>query len=69
VLGPIVNVVAIVWITFEVVLFSMPTVLPVTAISMNYAIVVLVGFMAMAAAWYLAYARKVYKGPPASDGL
>jgi amino acid transporter len=58
VFGPIVNVVAIVWIAFEVVLFSMPTVLPVTAISMNYASVVLVGFMAMAAAWYFAYARK-----------
>jgi amino acid transporter len=58
VFGPIVNVVAIVWIAFEVVLFSMPTVLPVTAITMNYASVVLVGFMAIAAVWYFAYARK-----------
>ncbi|CZR56538.1 related to GABA permease [Phialocephala subalpina] len=69
VIGPIVNVVAICWIGFEVVLFSMPTALPVTAISMNYASVVLVGFMAMSAVWYFVYARKVYKGPPASDGL
>lgn len=69
VIGPIVNTIAVCWIGFEVVLFSMPTALPVTAISMNYASVVLVGFMAMSAAWYFVYARKVYKGPPASDGL
>ncbi|EPE33795.1 hypothetical protein GLAREA_06808 [Glarea lozoyensis ATCC 20868] len=67
--GTIANVVALCWITFEVVLFSMPTVLPVTSISMNYASVVLVGFGVLAGAWYGIYARKVYKGPPASDGL
>ncbi|EHK99461.1 putative Uncharacterized amino-acid permease C15C4.04c [Glarea lozoyensis 74030] len=60
--GTIANVVALCWITFEVVLFSMPTVLPVTSISM-------IGFGVLAGAWYGIYARKVYKGPPASDGL
>jgi amino acid transporter len=69
IVGPIVNVVAIAWISFEVVLFSMPTALPVTEISMNYASVVLVGFMALAGIWYFAHARKVYKGPPESDGI
>lgn len=58
ILGPIVNIVALVWIAFEVVLFSMPTALPVTIVSMNYASVVLVGFMTLAGLWYLAYARK-----------
>ncbi|TID13758.1 amino acid transporter [Venturia nashicola] len=69
ILGPVVNLVALVWICFEVVLFSMPTALPVTVVSMNYASVVLVGFMTLAALWYFAYARKVYKGPPESDGI
>ncbi|KAG9229843.1 amino acid/polyamine transporter I [Amylocarpus encephaloides] len=68
-LGIVCNVIALVWITFEVLLFSMPTVLPVTEMSMNYASVVLVGFGVIASAWYVGYARKVYKGPPASDGL
>jgi len=68
-LGPVVNIIAVVWIAFECVLFSMPTVLPVTEVSMNYASVVLVGFMTLAAIWYIVYARKVYKGPPESDGL
>ncbi|TVY31624.1 putative amino-acid permease [Lachnellula subtilissima] len=69
VVGTVVNCVSLVWIAFEVVLFSMPTALPVTVVSMNYAIVVLVGFLTISAVWYGVYARKVYKGPPSSDGL
>ncbi|KAI5864440.1 amino acid transporter [Durotheca rogersii] len=68
-LGPAINLVALAWIAFEVVLFSMPTALPVSEVSMNYAIVVFFGFMALSALWYAVYARKVYKGPPESDGL
>ncbi|KAK3378739.1 amino acid/polyamine transporter I [Lasiosphaeria ovina] len=64
-----VNAVAVLWIAFETVLFSMPQVLPVDEVTMNYAIVVFVGFMALSALWYGVYARKVYKGPPESDGL
>lgn len=56
--GTVCNVIALAWIAFEVVLFSMPTALPVTEVSMNYASVVLMGFLAIAAVWYLAYARK-----------
>lgn len=37
VVGTTVNVIAVAWIAFELVLFSMPTALPVTSISMNYA--------------------------------
>lgn len=58
VFGPIVNVIALAWIGFELVLFSMPTALPVTAVTMNYSSVVLVGFGAIAAAWYLVHSRK-----------
>ncbi|KAK3324013.1 amino acid/polyamine transporter I [Cercophora scortea] len=64
-----VNAVAVLWIAFECVLFSMPQVLPVTEVSMNYAIVVFAGFMALSAVWYAVYAHRVYKGPPESDGL
>ncbi|TKA41489.1 hypothetical protein B0A54_06376 [Friedmanniomyces endolithicus] len=68
-LGTVVNVLALVWIAFELVLFSMPTALPVTSVTMNYASVVVVGFGAIAALWYAIYSRKSYKGPPASEGL
>lgn len=56
--GRFVNLVALAWIAFELVLFSMPTALPVTAVSMNYASVVFVGFMAISGVWYVVYARK-----------
>ncbi|OCT44877.1 putative amino acid permease [Cladophialophora carrionii] len=69
IIGPIVNGVALCWISFEVVLFSMPSALPVTVVTMNYASVVFVGFMCISAVWYAVHARKVYKGPPESDGI
>lgn len=56
--GWIVNSIAILWIAFETVLFSMPTTLPVTDISMNYASVVFFAFMAISAGWYAIHARK-----------
>lgn len=68
-IGRVANVIALCWIGFELVLFSMPTALPVTATTMNYASVVLVGFLAIAGVWYAVYSRKSYKGPPASEGL
>ena len=47
----------------------MPGALPVTEVSMNYASVVLVGFLGMAGVFYACWARKVYKGPPESDAI
>ena len=69
VIGPIINFLALAWIAFELVLFSMPTALPVTEVSMNYSSVIIVGFMALSAIWYFVYARRVYQGPPESDGI
>ena len=47
----------------------MPIALPVSKTSMNYSSVIVVGFMALSAVWYIVYARKIYEGPPASDGI
>ncbi|RAL09302.1 putative amino acid permease [Aspergillus homomorphus CBS 101889] len=63
-LGPVVNVISLAWIILGLFLFSLPTALPVTPSSMNYAAVVLVGLLGLALAWYVAYGYKVYKGPP-----
>jgi amino acid transporter len=57
-IGTVANVGAIVWILFELVLFSMPTALPVTEVSMNYASVVLVGFACLSMIWYVVSGRK-----------
>ncbi|KXT02253.1 hypothetical protein AC578_5084 [Pseudocercospora eumusae] len=67
--GWIVNIISILWIGFQLVLFSMPSAIPVTLTSMNWASVVFVGFMVLSAIYYVLFARRVYKGPPKSDGL
>ncbi len=58
VLGTVINVVAVSWIAFQVVLFSMPVAVPTTKVAMNYASVVLVGFASIAGVWYAVHARK-----------
>jgi hypothetical protein len=52
------------WSILAVPLFCMPAYLPVTASSVNYAPVVFVGFVVIAFAWYAAWGRKNYRGPP-----
>lgn len=56
-IGWIVNIIAVGWIAVELVLFSMPTALPVTVTVMNYASVVFVGFMVLSGIWYIVHAR------------
>lgn len=51
-IGTAANVVAICWILFEMVLFSMPTAIPVTAASMNYSSVLFVGLLLICTIWY-----------------
>ncbi|KAI4668731.1 uncharacterized protein J4E78_002559 [Alternaria triticimaculans] len=62
--GTAANIGAVAWILFELVLFSMPTALPVTEVSMNYASVVLVGFACLSGLWYALSGRNKFKGPP-----
>lgn len=65
-LGLVCNIVAIAWTLLAIPLFSMPSVVPATAETVNYAPVVFVGFLAISALWYIVYGRKHYTGPPAS---
>lgn len=48
-------------------LFCMPSYIPVTAETVNYAPVVFVGFIAIATGWYWAWGREKYVGPPTVD--
>lgn len=67
-LGWVVNLIALAWIVFEIILFSMPSVLPVTAVGMNYASVVLVGFLFLSGVWYVIHARKgMFNNPPGEN--
>lgn len=62
-LGVPLNIVTNLWIVLAIVLFCMPTAIPVTRESMNYASVVFMGFFSISAGWYAVYGRKHFKGP------
>ncbi|OCF37465.1 GabA permease [Kwoniella heveanensis BCC8398] len=64
--GFVINIITVVWISFSIILFCMPTAIPVTPTSMNYASVVFAGFSTIAAVWYAVNARKHYHGPTGS---
>lgn len=52
------------WIMLAIVLFCMPTAIPVTPVSMNYASVVFMGFASISVIWYIIKGRKHFTGPP-----
>ncbi|EFY94691.1 amino acid permease family protein [Metarhizium robertsii] len=62
--GLLINLICITWIGFSIIIFCMPVALPVTASTMNYASVVFAGFASISVAWYVAYGRKHFHGPP-----
>ncbi|KAM0545590.1 hypothetical protein ACHAPJ_011290 [Fusarium lateritium] len=57
-LGTVANSIAVCWILFQTILFSMPSALPVTAETVNYASVVFVGFLFLCAVWYFAWGKR-----------
>ncbi|KZV68624.1 APC amino acid permease [Peniophora sp. CONT] len=65
-LGWAVNINCICWTLFVSVIFSLPTVLPVTKDTMNYASVITGSVVILSLIWYFLGGRKHYKGP-ASD--
>jgi amino acid transporter len=67
-LGWIVNLNCIVWTLFVSVIFSFPTVLPVTKDTMNYAAVITGGIAILAMIWYFIDGRRHYHGPQANIG-
>ncbi|KAA1478995.1 APC amino acid permease, partial [Dentipellis sp. KUC8613] len=62
-LGWLVNVNCILWTLFVTVIFSLPTVLPVTKDTMNYASVITGGVVILSSIWYLIDGHRHYHGP------
>ncbi|KAH8079786.1 APC amino acid permease [Cristinia sonorae] len=62
-LGWSANVICIVWTLFVCVIFSLPTVLPVTPENMNYASVITAGVVILSGLWYMLGAHRHYHGP------
>ncbi|KIM41772.1 hypothetical protein M413DRAFT_71244 [Hebeloma cylindrosporum] len=62
-LGLACNIACIGWTLFICVIFSLPTVMPVTGENMNYASVITVGVIVLAFSWYILGAHRHYIGP------
>ncbi|CRG87026.1 Polyamine transporter TPO5 [Talaromyces islandicus] len=61
--GVFCNVVSLGWTLLAVPLFCMPTTLPVSATTINYACVVFVAVIIIAAGWYWIWGHQNYQGP------
>jgi len=63
ILGRLCNMTCIFWTLFVTVIFSIPTIKPVTAQNMNYASVITLGVVILAFIWYILGAHRHYHGP------
>jgi len=66
-IGLVANVVALAWSALAIPLFCMPSYLPVTETTMNYASVVFFAFFVIASLWYFVWGHKHYAGPPVQE--
>ncbi len=55
--------IAVIWVAFISVLFMLPTATPITLTNFNYSPVAVLGVIVLVTIWWLASARKWFKGP------
>ncbi|CAF3442079.1 hypothetical protein SNK03_007719 [Fusarium graminearum] len=65
--GAVANVIAIAWSLLAMPLFCMPSMIPVTPETVNYAPVVFVFACLVSGIWYWAWGHKNYAGPPTNE--
>ncbi|TDZ17225.1 putative amino-acid permease [Colletotrichum orbiculare MAFF 240422] len=65
--GVAANVVALAWSVLAMPLFCMPTFVPVTPTTINYAPAVFIAACLISGIWYIAWGRKNYAGPPSEE--
>jgi choline transport protein len=68
-LGPAMNVVSLLWMTVVIIFSTFPTMMPVSAQTMNYSIVVLSGWIVFGVVYYFTYGRSKYEVPVISASV
>ncbi|KAK2009726.1 amino acid permease [Colletotrichum eremochloae] len=63
VMGPVLNIISLIWMTIVIVFSTFPSVMPVTPQNMNYSSVVMMGWMFFGIAYYLTFGRKKFEVP------
>jgi choline transport protein len=61
--GPLLNVIAILWLLLAMIFSTFPSYEPVTSMNMNYSIVVMGGWLILGAIYFAIWGRKNYCGP------
>ncbi|RKF65900.1 Amino-acid permease BAT1 [Erysiphe neolycopersici] len=61
--GYVINSISVIWIMFAMFLFSLPTTIPTSTTSMNYASAVFAAFALVSFLYYIIQGRKSYTGP------
>jgi choline transport protein len=62
-LGMVVNLVAIAWLVIAMIFSTFPSFEPVTPQNMNYAVVVMGGWLTIGTVYFAIWGRKKYIGP------
>ncbi|GKT86406.1 choline transport protein (amino acid permease) [Colletotrichum tofieldiae] len=63
ILGPILNVVSLVWMVVVIIFSTFPSAMPVTPQTMNYSVVVMAGWLFFGVVYYLSFGKKKFKVP------
>ncbi|CAF1251021.1 unnamed protein product [Adineta ricciae] len=65
-LGYVINLITIVCIPLAMVIFSMPTAIPVSVSTMNFVSAIFVFFAGISIVWYIVWGKQRFIGPPIS---
>ncbi|KAK1961087.1 amino acid permease [Colletotrichum sublineola] len=63
VLGPVLNIISLIWMTIVIVFSTFPSAMPVTPQNMNYSSVVMMGWLFFGVAYYLSFGKKKFEVP------
>ncbi|KAK1634268.1 amino acid permease [Colletotrichum phormii] len=63
VVGPILNVISLIWMTVVIIFSTLPSAMPVTPQNMNYSIVVMAGWLTFGVVYYISFGRKKFEVP------
>ena len=58
-----IGIIAVIWVVFISILFMLPTITPITAVTFNYTPVVVLGTLVILVVWWMASVRHWFKGP------
>ncbi|GKT46588.1 choline transport protein [Colletotrichum spaethianum] len=69
VLGPVLNVISLIWMIVVIIFSTFPSAMPVTPQNMNYSIVVMAGWLLFGVFYYLSFGKKKFEVPSVDSNV